>query len=66
MSKHVLQGVACCSDDKGCLMLLQVSVSQVACTTLSMIGMTCGNLTAGYAQPLPGLTATTAATASSG
>ncbi|DBA92155.1 hypothetical protein WJX77_006975 [Trebouxia sp. C0004] len=34
-----------------------VSVSQVACTTLSMIGMTCSNLTAGYAQPLPGLTA---------
>ena len=39
---------------------MQVSVSQVACTTLSMIGMTCGNLTTGYAQPLPGLTPTNA------
>ena len=40
-----------------CCMLLQVSVSQVACTALSMIGVGCGNLTSGYTHPLPGLTA---------
>ncbi|KAL3133692.1 hypothetical protein ABBQ32_008192 [Trebouxia sp. C0010 RCD-2024] len=39
-----------------------VSVSQVACTSLSMIGVPCSTLTAGYAQALPGLTATGPAT----
>ena len=46
--------------------VLQVSVSQVACTSLSLIGLSCGNLTAGYAQPLPGLTATADTAANSG
>ena len=35
--------------------LLQVSVSQVACTALSFIGVPCSGLTPGYANPLPGL-----------
>ncbi|KAK9869021.1 hypothetical protein WJX84_001753 [Apatococcus fuscideae] len=32
-----------------------VSVSQVACTALSFIGVPCSGLTPGYANPLPGL-----------
>ena len=34
---------------------MQVSVSQVACTALSLIGVPCSGLTPGYANPLPGL-----------